>query len=93
MAENEIYAYDIGPGNCLIDSWIKKAQKKYDEKGLIARSGKTDQLILNQALENFNIDLKYEKSLDVKILIFFYKRFIIRKWRCNHHRFYSKTYF
>ncbi len=75
LAENEIYAYDIGPGNCLIDSWIKKSsKKKYDEKGLIARSGKTDQLILNQALENFNIDLKYEKSLDVKDFdIFFIK--------------------
>ena len=28
LAENEIYAYDIGPGNCLIDSWIKKSSKK-----------------------------------------------------------------
>ena len=25
---NEIYAYDIGPGNCLIDEWIRKNSKK-----------------------------------------------------------------
>ena len=66
IKEESIYAYDIGPGNCLIDEWIrKKSNKKYDENGLIAKSGTTDNLILNQALENFNIDT-YVKSLDIK---------------------------
>jgi len=32
---------DIGPGNCLIDEWIRiNSKKKYDNEGLIARSGK-----------------------------------------------------
>ena len=63
---NPIFAYDIGPGNCLIDEWIRKnSKKKYDENGSIAKSGNTDKLILNQALKNFNID-SYEKSLDIK---------------------------
>tara|TARA_B100001142_G_scaffold314526_1_gene352127 strand:+ start:491 stop:1642 length:1152 start_codon:yes stop_codon:yes gene_type:complete len=66
IKEESIYAYDIGPGNCLIDEWIrKKSNKKYDENGLIAKSGTTNNLILNQALENFNIDT-YVKSLDIK---------------------------
>ena len=63
----KIYAHDIGPGNCLIDEWIRKNSKqKYDKKGLIARSGKIDKLILNQALDNFSINSNYEKSLDIK---------------------------
>jgi|TARA_B100001093_G_scaffold390084_1_gene376367 anhydro-N-acetylmuramic acid kinase len=64
---NTINAYDIGPGNCLIDEWIRKnSKKKYDESGLIARSGTVDKLVLNQALENFTENSNYEKSLDVK---------------------------
>ena len=46
---------DIGPGNCLIDEWIRKnTQKKYDDNGLIAKKGKTNEIILNQAFNNFN---------------------------------------
>ncbi|MDB3888015.1 anhydro-N-acetylmuramic acid kinase [Candidatus Pelagibacter sp.] len=64
--KNEIEAFDIGPGNCLIDEWIrKKSDKRFDEGGLIGKSGKVDQLILNQAIENFNI-VSYNKSLDTK---------------------------
>ena len=36
-----------------------------DEDGKIAKSGKIDQLILNQAIDNFKIET-YSKSLDVK---------------------------
>ena len=59
---SKIYAYDIGPGNCLIDDWIRKnSRKNFDQDGLIARSGKTDDLILNQALENFASKFDYNK--------------------------------
>ena len=45
---------DLGPGNCLIDEWIRKNTKnKFDNKGEIAKKGKTNDLILNQALDNF----------------------------------------
>ncbi len=61
-----IEAFDIGPGNCLIDDWVRKnSNKKYDKDGLIGKSGKIDQLILNQAIENFR-DTTYDKSLDIK---------------------------
>ena len=64
--EENLEAFDIGPGNCLIDDWIRKnSKKKFDENGSIAKSGKINQLILNQSIENFKIDL-YQKSLDVK---------------------------
>ncbi len=61
-----IKACDIAPGNCLIDEWVRKNSKnKYDNDGELASIGKTDDLILNQALENFNIDSHYEESLDI----------------------------
>ena len=60
-------ACDISPGNCLIDEWIRKNSKnEYDKDGLIASAGKTDHLILSQALENFNLDPPYKESLDIK---------------------------
>ncbi len=64
---NKISAYDIAPGNCLIDEWVRKnSERKYDKDGLIARSGFIDQLILNQAIENFEINNNYKRSLDIK---------------------------
>ena len=51
----DLESYDIGPGNCLIDEWIrKKTKKKYDDDGQTAKAGKTSEIILNQALDNFN---------------------------------------
>ena len=57
---------DIGPGNCLIDRWIRlKSDKKYDKKGLIARSGTVEKFILNQSLNNFyNSKISKKKSYD-----------------------------
>ena len=73
--KKKIYAYDIGPGNCLIDEWIRNnKKKKYDKEGLIAKSGKVDQLILNQAIENFTGNFDYEKSLDVKDFDIFFAK-------------------
>ena len=64
--EKDIFAYDIAPGNCLIDEWLRKnSNKKFDNNGAIALSGKINELILNQAKDNFEI-LSIEESLDVK---------------------------
>ena len=59
---------DLGPGNCLIDEWIRNNSKnKFDNKGEIAKSGKVNQLILNQALDNFENELYQKKiSFDIK---------------------------
>jgi anhydro-N-acetylmuramic acid kinase len=67
-SEFKIFAGDIGPGNCLIDEWIRKNSKyKYDKDGLIAKSGKVNELIFNQAIDNFlkQDEDKFE-SLDLK---------------------------
>ena len=63
-----LFAGDVAPGNCLIDEWIRKNSKyRYDKDGLIAKSGKVNELILNQAIDNFFSRDKYEiKSLDIK---------------------------
>ena len=62
-----IKACDIAPGNCLIDEWVRKnSKKRYDIGGSLASIGNTDRLILNQALENFNIAPPYTDSLDIK---------------------------
>ena len=64
--EENLEAFDSGPGNCMIDEWIRKNSKyKFDQNGSIAKSGKINQLTLNQAIDNFNIGT-FEKSLDIK---------------------------
>jgi len=61
-----IKACDIGPGNVLIDEWVRSnSNKKIDTDGLIGKSGKINKLILDQAIENFS-NLSFEKSLDIK---------------------------
>ncbi len=48
----KIYSKDIGPGNCLIDEWIRSnSSKKFDEDGRFAASGKINEIILEQAQE------------------------------------------
>jgi len=50
---------DIGPGNCLIDQWIrKKSKKKFDLNGSIAALGKNNKLICEEAL--FHWDQKMD---------------------------------
>ena len=59
-----VLSYDIGPGNCLIDAWIrKKTKKKYDDKGAIAKTGKTNEIILDAIHFYFNfIEGKHDKT-------------------------------
>ena len=66
LKDSDIYAYDIGPGNCLIDEWVRKnSNKLIDKNGELAISGKVNELLLNQAIDNFTIE-SYNDSLDIK---------------------------
>ena len=64
---------DIGPGNYLIDKWIREnSNLNYDEEGKIAKTGKVNKLILeqvyehrNQIFENRSI-VDTQRSLDIK---------------------------
>jgi len=58
---------DIGPGNCLIDSWVRKnSNLKFDKDGKLASAGKTNEIILEQAQELYsNRTNQKTLSLDV----------------------------
>ena len=58
---------DVGPGNCLIDKWIRsKSDKSFDKDGLIARSGKINIPILKNALEIFYSNyIRGKRSYDI----------------------------
>ena len=46
---------DVGPGNCIIDQWVRlNSKKKYDENGNIAKSGKINQKIFKNCLDGSN---------------------------------------
>ena len=50
----DLYSADAGPGNCLIDQWMKKNSKQnYDKDGSAAKSGKINKTILNVAIDNY----------------------------------------
>ncbi len=59
-------AKDVGPGNCLIDKWIRlNTDFFFDENGEIAKSGKIDHITLNNAVDFFsNNKLSKKKSFD-----------------------------
>ena len=63
----KITSRDIGPGNCLIDKWIRKNTDKYfDVNGNFAEKGKTDKFIFDQYLENyFYSKISTKRSLDI----------------------------
>ena len=65
---NDLTSYDIGPGNCLLDEWVRKnSEESFDKNGELAKAGKTDEIILNQAINNFdNIKNNNKLSFDVK---------------------------
>ena len=51
---SKIISKDIGPGNCLIDSWVRKnSKKKFDKNGLLAKAGNRNEIIFEQAQELF----------------------------------------
>ena len=63
----EMISMDIGPGNCLIDKWIRlNSDKNFDNKGEIAKSGNIDKFILEQTIDNFYYnETSKNKSLDI----------------------------
>jgi len=63
----KITSFDVGPGNCLIDQWIcQNINKDFDRDGLIAESGKIDNSILNQAIDDHMYLKSNRRSFDIK---------------------------
>jgi len=67
-SNNIMISSDVGPGNCLIDKWIRlNSNKVFDKDGLIARSGKVNTFILKQALESFYLSyISRKRSYDIR---------------------------
>ena len=49
----DLHSADAGPGNCLIDQWMRKNYKKnYDKDGTTAKSGNINKTVLNIGIDN-----------------------------------------
>ncbi len=62
----DLVSKDIGPGNCLIDNWVRKNSKnKFDKDGRLANSGTRNEIIFEQAQELYmNMNSKKKLSYD-----------------------------
>lgn len=62
---NMLIGFDVGPGNTLIDTFVKnKYNLDFDDNGRIASSGLANQSIINDFMKNNFFNLPYPKSLD-----------------------------
>lgn len=69
--QEDLIAFDTGPGNALIDdTMIKYYGLPYDNKGKIASTGKVDMNFVNGTLSEEYYNLSYPKSLDRNSFIF-----------------------
>jgi len=61
--QNHLLSADTGPGNCLIDQWIrKKINMPFDKKGKIAKLGNINKKIIGKLLNTHPV----KKSYDIK---------------------------
>ena len=59
----DLHSADAGPGNCLIDQWMRKNSKqKYDKDGSTAKSGNINKNIFNIGIDNYIKLIKKEAS-------------------------------
>lgn len=60
-----LHAFDIGPGNALLDDWVRRhGGGDYDEGGLISARGTVDESRLRDALRHPFLSERGPKSLD-----------------------------
>ena len=60
---SKLVSRDIGPGNCLIDNWVRKhSNKKFDQDGILAAVGTRNEIIFEQAQELY-MNRKSKKKL------------------------------
>ncbi|MHB8147854.1 MAG: anhydro-N-acetylmuramic acid kinase [Vulcanimicrobiaceae bacterium] len=65
IAAHDVLGYDIGPGNMLIDAFVRdrtQGDRQYDEAGAFARAGKLDDALLRSLLEDPYFDRPAPKS-------------------------------
>ncbi len=65
QAEDDILAFDTGPGNALVDDWVyQMTGQPYDDLGELALAGCVDRGALAQLMDHEYFDLAPPKSLD-----------------------------
>ncbi len=65
IGANKIMAFDTGPGNALIDDWVKSHDcGDYDKDGMYASKGTINKIFLEKLLANSYFEAKPPKSLD-----------------------------
>ena len=65
VGENEILAFDTGPGNAPIDDWaMQHSGKPVDEDGALAGKGRVSHAVLEKMLAHKFFDVTPPKSLD-----------------------------
>ena len=58
--QNKIIGFDTGPGNYLIDKWVKTNSKmEFDDGGLLAKSGQSNEDILKKFIKKSLIILYF----------------------------------
>ena len=63
IEDRKVFGYDIGPGNCLMDSWIRKTKKlDFDNKGLWAQQGGSIPELVQLMLKEKFFNQHYPKS-------------------------------
>ena len=63
---NNLKSQDIGPGNCLIDSWVRNNSKyKFDKDGSLASKGSKNEIIFENAQDLFSRMSTLSRSFDV----------------------------
>ncbi|MEI5686867.1 anhydro-N-acetylmuramic acid kinase [Sphingomonas kyungheensis] len=64
-ADGALVAFDTGPANGLIDSWVEaETGARFDADGALAASGRVDEAVLTGMLDHPFFDLAPPKSLD-----------------------------
>ena len=65
MDRDGLVAFDTGPANGLIDSWVEaETGARYDAGGALAASGRVDETVLTAMLDHAFFDAPPPKSLD-----------------------------
>ena len=65
LKNNKLFAFDVGPGNSLIDDLMMHFYKKnYDLNGKIAFTGNVNKIIISKILNDVFYSMNYPKSLD-----------------------------
>jgi anhydro-N-acetylmuramic acid kinase len=62
--EQEVSGYDVGPGNCLMDAWVRQQMnKEYDHSGEWAATGSVIESLLQTLLNDPYFQQKQPKSI------------------------------